>query len=155
MVKHPSYFWSLRKGFHNSPEERYTIYCANIRLFSFRGEFKSSCRANKRTRPSKTTRTTGGNIPLQKRFPDTQQLNLTCSVLLQAFLASLRPKTLPTGENKQQRAGRICSFVRKRKRSGPLPKHGGNEFHLFFSTEAVGKPNKTTYSPQAVNCHPG
>ena len=44
---------------------------------------------------------------------------------------------------------------RKRKRSGPLSKHGGNEFHLFFPTEAVGKPHKTTYSPQAVNCHPG
>lgn len=132
MVKCPSYFQSLRSGFQNSPEERYTIYCANIHLFSLRGEFKSSGRANKQTHPNKTTRTTGGNIPLQKRFPDTQQLNLTCSVLLQAFLASLRPKTLPNEENKQQRAGRICSFVRKRKRSGPLPKHGGNEFHLFF-----------------------
>lgn len=131
MVKRPSYFWSLRNGIQNSPEERYTIYCANIRLFSFRGEFKSSCRANKQTRPNETT-TTGGSIPLQRRFPDTQQLNSTCSVLLQAFLASVRPKTLPMRENKQQRAGRICSFVRKKKRSGPLPKHGGKKVHLFF-----------------------
>lgn len=95
MVKCPSYFRSLRNGFQNSPEERYTIYCANIRLFSFRGEFKSSRRANKQTHPNKTTRTTGGNIPLQKRFPDTQQLNLTCSMLLQAFLASFEAQDSP------------------------------------------------------------
>lgn len=101
------------------------------------------------------TKTNGGNIPLQKRFPDTQQLNLTCSALLQAFQASLQLKTLPTGENTPQRVERMCSFVRKRKRSGPFPKYGVMNFTKQISTKAAGKPSETTYPPKAVNCHPG
>lgn len=138
------------------PELRYTTQHTNLLLTVF---FQRRV-LNPHPEPTKTSQQNNdknnnkksGNIPLHKRWLDTQRLNLTFSVLLWVFPASLQPTTLPIGENKQQRVRGNTFIGEKKEKVRAISKVWGSEFHQIIFNNSC---SKTIYSPKITKCHPG
>lgn len=136
MVKSPRSFWSLRNGFHCSPELRYAIYHANMFPTVF-----FQCRVL-----NPHLETTNKNIPtkwgqkqlvktfLLQRFPGphwflTEPTMCCCGGISSTFVA--QDSSPEERTNSRVLGGYICPFVRKRKQSGPFPKHEVKSFAKF------------------------
>lgn len=133
MVKCPRSFWSLRNGFHYSPELRYAIYHANIFptvFFQWR-VLNPHLEPTNKNNPTKRGQKQLVKTFLLQRVPDihwllTEPTRCCCGG---HFKHLCSPRLFSRGENKQQSVGEIYMFLCEKKETvRAISKAWGNEF---------------------------